>query len=388
MIVRLGEEDHPPVSGLKVAIGRRDLFLPVGEVAELVAGAVRLKSAKLNLGRFERREGEVLLAQDVLGRSLVHVGGEPPRLVRAGDLVLGEEAGALRLVAVETGVGTVLRRLGPLRRLGGRSRRIDWREIDPFVSHVPTLRARLAHRKLAQLHPAEIADLVEAASPSEREEIIRSLQRDRELEADVFEELEPARQLALLAERPDGEVAEMVARMAPDDAVDLIEELEQGRRRRVLELLPAASRRRLERLMGFNPGTAGGLMNPEVLVLGRERTAAEALDELRDAKLAPPASFTVFVHDEDGRLVGAVDVVTLLRSAGERRLGELIEGEPVAVRADADVTQVAKTSSDYNLITLPVVDGEGRLLGAISVDDVIELTLPADWRRRYGPVRG
>jgi CBS domain-containing protein/sporulation protein YlmC with PRC-barrel domain len=388
VIVRLGDEDHPPVSGLKVRIGGRDLFLPLGEVAELEAGRVQLKSAKLSLDRFARREGEVLLVEDVLGRSLVFVGGEPPRLVRADDLVLGWEEGGLRLVGVVSGFAARLKRLPiPLPLPSTPKQVIDWREIDPFLDHVPTLRRRLAHRKLARLHPAEIADLVEAASPSEGEEIIRSLESNQELAADVFEELAPARQLALLSQRSDGEVAEMVARMAPDDAADLVEELEQGRRRKVLELLPAAKRRRLERLLGFNPATAGGLMNPEVVVVDRLRTVGEAIGVVRSAELPPACAAVLFLHDEDGRYAGSVDAVTLLRADPNQRVGELVQGEPVAVRADAEVPQVAKTMADYNLISLPVVDNDGRLLGAVSVDDVLELTIPEDWRRRYGVVR-
>ena len=143
--------------------------------------------------------------------------------------------------------------------------------MEPFVGHVPTARLRFSHRKLANLHPAEIADLVEAASHDEGEEMIEAVGQDRELEADVFEELDEHHQLEFIRERPDAQVAAVIARMAADDAADLIVEIEQERRGRILALLPPAQRRQIEALLGYNPSTAGGLMSPEFIGARRER---------------------------------------------------------------------------------------------------------------------
>ena len=128
---------------------------------------------------------------------------------------------------------------------------------------MPTARLRFSFRKLANLHPAEIADLVEAASHEEGEEIIKAVGQDRELEADVFEELDEHHQLEFIRERPDEQVAAVIARMATDDAADLIAEIDQDRRARILALLPPAQQRQIEALLGYNPSTAGGLMSPE-----------------------------------------------------------------------------------------------------------------------------
>ena len=148
---------------------------------------------------------------------------------------------------------------------------LDWTDLEPFVGHVPTARLRFSHRKLANLHPAEIADLVEAASHDEGEELIEAVGQDRELEADVFEELDEHHQLEFIRERPDAQVAAVIARMAADDAADLIVEIEQERRGRILALLPPAQRRQIEALLGYNPSTAGGLMSPEFIAALRER---------------------------------------------------------------------------------------------------------------------
>ncbi len=389
VIVRLADGGYPPVTGLKARIGGRELFVPVDRVATLEARAARLAGQKLSLGRFERRVGEVLLRQDVLGRKLVNVEADPPRLVSAHEIELACIEGWWRLVGVDPSVRAQLRRALPraLRRVVGDRPFLDWTDLEPFVGHVPSARLRFSHRKLANLHPAEIADLVEAASHDEGEELIEAVGQDRELEADVFEELDEHHQLEFIRERPDAQVAAVVARMAPDDAADLIGEIDQERRGRILALLPPAGRRRIETLMGYNPATAGGMMSPDFIEFARESSVADAIAAVRASGIAPGMLSTVYVHDAEGTLAGSVAVVTLLRSEPGALLSKVAEGEPESVQTDADLPEVARTMTDYNLVMLPVVDEQQRVVGVITVDDVLELTLPAGWRRRFGLVR-
>src|SRR6202011_5302071 len=140
---------------------------------------------------------------------------------------------------------------------------VRWSDIEPFVAHEPSSRLKLASRRLARLHPAQIADLVEAASHEEGEEILEAVGQDKELEADVFEELDDEHQVEFLRERSDQQVAAVLSRMASDDAADLLLEIEQDRRLPILNLLPAAKQRKIKGLLGYNPSTAGGLMNPD-----------------------------------------------------------------------------------------------------------------------------
>jgi CBS domain-containing protein len=388
LIVRLADGGYPPVTGLKARIGGRELFVPVDRIASLGPGAVRLSGEKLSLGRFERRPGEVLLAGDVLGRKLVYVEADPPRLVSAHEIELACIERWWRVVGLDPSPRAQLRRMlpRPLRRLLRDGPFLDWSEMEPFVGHVPTSRLRFSHRKLANLHPAEIADLVEAASHDEGEEIIEAIGHDRELEADVFEELDEHHQLEFIRERPDTQVAAVISRMAADDAADLIVEIDQDRRARILSLLPAAQRRQIEALLGYNPSTAGGLMSPEFIGLRPEETVTTALRRVRDSDVAPGTLNTVYVL-EQGRLTGSIFLVTLLRSEPAQTLAEIAEREPVSVHTDADMPEVARLMTDYNLVMLPVTDGEGKMVGVVTVDDVLELTLPTGWRRRFGLVR-
>lgn len=388
LIVRLADGGYPPVTGLKARIGGRELFVPVARIAAMQPGAVRLAGEKLSLGRFERRVGEVLLAQDVLGRKLVNVEADPPRLVAAHEIELSCVEGWWRVVGVDHSTRARLRRLLPrrARRLIADRPFLDWTDMEPFVGHVPSARLRFSHRKLANLHPAEIADLVEAASHEEGEEIIEAVGHDRELEADVFEELDEHHQLEFIRERPDTQVAAVIGRMAADDAVDLIGEIDQDRRARILALLPARQRRQIEVLLGYNPETAGGLMSPDFIGLAETDTVAQALDRVRASDLPPGILTTVYAHDEDGRLSGSAPIVVLLRAAPQDPLRLHVEHEPESVFTDADLPEVARTMTDYNLMSLAVLDEDGHMVGAITVDDVLEQTLPSGWRRRFGVV--
>ena len=279
--------DPPTTVDVVAHVDGVDRFLPVTEVVALSCAEVRTASDPGSFGRFERRAGEVLLSRDLSARHLIDLEG--PRLVRANEIELGCVEGRWEVIGVDPSSKPVLRRVLPRSwrqrvRAGGI---VDWAEIEPFVGHVPTARLRIPFRKLARLHPAQLADLVEAASQEEGEEILRAVGADRALEADVFEELDPEHQVDLLRSRSDEEAARVLSAMAPDDAVDLLTELDQDRRLPILQRLPAATQAKLRRLLTYHPETAGGLMNPDFVALEEDRSVAGALDEVR-ASSAPP----------------------------------------------------------------------------------------------------
>ena len=381
VIVRL-DGNFPPVTGLMGRIGGRELFVPNDRIAALEANKVQLSGEKLSLKRFERREGEVLLGEDVLGRKLIHV--EAARLVPANDIVLARIDGWWRVVGIDPSPRARLRRLLHRTAEEATSPIIEWTQLEPFVGHVPTSRLRLPARKLAQLHPAQIADLVEAASHEQGEEIIEAVRQQPELEADVFEELDEHHQLEFIRERPDDQVAQVLARMATDDAADLIAELEQERREPVLARLPAAKARQIKALLGYNASTAGGLMSPELVAVPETASAREALEQVKKSEIAPEALTTIYTTGQDGTLTGAIPVVALLRAPPEEPVAQVATTDLVHVHTDADITEVARLMTDYNLTMLPVLDGDDKPVGVVTVDDVLELTLPTDWRRRFG----
>ena len=183
----------------------------------------------------------MLLKHDVLDRQLINVDGA--RLVRANEIEIARVEGWWRVVGIDVGLRSLLRRLLPraLAHRIGVSSFLDWASLEPFTGHIPTVQLRVPHPKLARLHPADLADLVEAAPRGQGEEILAAVHHDPELEADVFEELADEHQLELLEDRDDTEIAELIARMETDDAADLIAQLDEERRDRILELLPPSS---------------------------------------------------------------------------------------------------------------------------------------------------
>src|SRR3984957_20136367 len=288
LIVRLGGVGYPPITGVLVTVAGRPSFVGMDRVSDIASDGVVLRKAKLDLRHFERRPDEVLLGRDLLDRQLINVKGA--RLVRANEIELALVAGSWRVVGVDTGPRGGLRRLLP-KPLGARIATgdfLDWASVEPFVGHVPTVRLRVPHPKLAKLHPAQIADLVEAASRREGEEIIQAVgEDDRELEADVFEELDDHHQREFLEDRPDEQVAEILSRMAPDDGADIVGELDEERREPVLALLPVSHRIKVRALLGYDPDEAGGLMSPEFVLLRGTTSAGDALAAVRRRENAP-----------------------------------------------------------------------------------------------------
>jgi CBS domain-containing protein len=387
VVVRLGVQGLPPVLGLKCRIGGRETFLPIDSVAQLGPDVVQTSTTKLNLAQFERRPNELLLRSDVLDRSLINVA--TARLVKAREVELVCEDGAWRVAGIDPSLRPRLWRFLPRRFRGHDTEHrefIPWSDIEPFLGHVPTSRLKLAARRLRGLHPAQIADLVEAASHEEGEEILEAVGEDKELEADVFEELDDEHQVEFLRERSDKEAADVLSRMAPDDAADLLLELDQDRRIPILNLLPPAKQRKIRTLLGHNPSTAGGLMNPDFVSVRGDATVAQALARLRASDLGAQQISVLCVVDDSGKLVGALSLAQLLRADESEKVSALTESLPT-VATEADVPEVAMVMTDYNLIAIPVVDGDGKPVGIISVDDVLELLLPEEWRWRAGAAR-
>lgn len=381
-IVRLDLEPghRPPVTGLVVTVGGRDLFVPADLVADLAAEAVTLSTARIDLRAFERRDGEILLRHDLLGHRLIDV--EAARLVRARDAELVEARGWV-LAAIDTSPRGPFARL---RRQPDTHTPRDWSDFEALIGHDATARLRAPFSRLRRLRPAQLADLVEDATDDESEEILDTVGDDKELEADVFEELEPDHQLQVLRERTDDEVADVLAHMRPDDAADLLTELDQERRLPILLMLPAATQAKLRALLGFHPETAGGLMTPDCLALPPTATAQAALAKVRTASgISAEALLCVQVVD-DGELVGSVSLPTLFQASPRARLGTIAEPDPVRVATDADLTEVAVRMTDFNLVVMPVVDADDRLLGVITVDDVLEAIVPEEWWNRVEDV--
>jgi CBS domain-containing protein/sporulation protein YlmC with PRC-barrel domain len=380
VIVRLRGTENPLVIGVVAAVGSREVFVPLEQVSSFDGEVLKLTSARLDLRQFERRHGEVLLRADVLGHRLIDV--PTAHLIKAVDLELRQQGSEWVLAGVDTH-----RRPRGLLRLfspdASGHQFEEWANFEPLIGHASSALLRGPFGRIRRLKAAQIADLLEEASKAEETEILGQVHVDPELEADVFEELDEDLATRLLGARTDPEIAEVLNRMHADDAADAISELPQRRRQPVLDLLPPGQRAKVLTLLGFNPNSAGGLMGMDFLAVPEHSQVSAALAAVSAAEnLQPEALSSVHALDEEGRLCGVVKLVTLLQSDRATRLSDIYDDDPVRIGTDTDVVDVAVLMSDYNLITIPVVDEERTMIGLITVDDVLEVTLPEDWRRR------
>jgi CBS domain-containing protein len=387
VIVRLRGADYPVVTGLVAKVGSRTVFVPIEQVAGLDRSELRLTSARLDLRQFERREGEVLLRADVLGHRLLDV--ESAHLIRAADLELAPGDGEWVVSGVDSHrrprrlLGTLAGAVGSGGDAGREHPFREWAKFEPLIGHSGSALTRRPFGRIPRLKPAQIADLLEHASKDEETEILGQVHADPELEADVFEELDEDRATRLLGARTNMEIAEVLARMRADDAADAIAELPQRRRQPVIDLLPPGQRTKVLTLMGFNPESAGGLMGVDFVAVPATASVADAIAAVAaSTTLQPEALTSVHALDERGRLCGVARLVSLLQADPQAAVREIYDDDPVRVGSDTDVVDVAVLMTDYNLITIPVVDQRRMMIGLITVDDVLEVTLPEDWRRR------
>ena len=380
-----GDDEYPPMTGLVVAIGRRDAWVPAGQLRALSHTVVELSSARLDLRDFGRREGEVTLIRDVIDHQLVDVDGV--KVVRAADLYIAPVQGAYRLVGVDVSAQTLLRRLGPTRwrTLPTPDRVIDWAAIQPFGTPTgPTgeVRLRAPHQGLRRLRPGEVADLLEDLSHQARRELLSVL--EPEAAADALEEMEPRELSALLQEAPPEEAAELIARMEPDEAVEALRELEQEDREELLEHMPAEAAHHLSALLNYDTDTAGGLMTTNLVLVGPDEAVEDVRSRLRELEGHRDDIDAVIVVDEHGRLVDDVTLFELFVAAPGTRMAELVgPPTPVTILSDAPAEEVAQRLIDNRGSSLLVVDDEERPLGRILADDVVDALMPGRSRALF-----
>ncbi|MBV8257779.1 MAG: magnesium transporter [Actinobacteria bacterium] len=382
VLVSLGGEEYPPVTGIVARVAGREVFVPADALGDIEPGRIVLARPRIDLQPFQRRDNEVLLKHDLLDRQLINVDGA--RIVRANEIEIARVDGWWRVVGVDTGVRSLLRRLLP-RTVAPHVQTpsfVDWASLEPFTGHIPTIRLRVGHPKLARLHPAELADLVEAAPRDHGEEIIASLHDDPEREADLFEELGDEHQLEFVEDRSDAEVAALLDRMEVDDAADLVAQLDEDRRASVLALVAPVQQRRLRTLLGYEPTTAGGLMSPEFVAVYLQATREETLERVRRSSAPGDAVAWVFVINARHRYRGAVSLPDLLRADDGAQVVELVS-HTRSVAPDAGLGDIARLMTDYDLTVVPVLDDQERPLGVVTVDDLLEIVIPPA-ERRFG----
>ena len=359
----------PPLLGLVANVTRRQIFVSASRIGEVNSAGVRLRTAAVDLRRFQLRVGE-LLAGDLINRAIgTH---------QVVDLAVRPTRGggyAWEVCQVALGGQGALRR----RRA---TATVPWTEAAELFDAGDVARQVAL---LRDLHPADIARQMQELSPARRAELSAAME-DEDL-ADLLEEMPEQDQARIIEELDTERAAHVLEEMEPDDAADLLSELTRQQRLELLGAMDPDEADPLRRLLKYDQNTAGGLMTPEPLVLPPEASVAEALARMRDDNVPSATAACVFVvqpptQTPTGSYLGTITFQRLLREPPSTVLGLLVDGTPVPIAADLGEVEVAERLAAYNLLALPVCDGEGRLLGAVTVDDVLDRTLPTGWRSR------
>jgi len=376
-VATLRTNNQPPrIVGLVVEVPlRRRVFVPITRVTSIESGAVVITGI-VNMRRFESRVGEHLVLGDLLNKSIVILDGHEDVIVedlgmesnRAGDWFI------TRIHVMKRGKG--------IRRKGASST-LRWDEVRGFEAPENDQGTSQLLSTISNLRAADLAAVIQDLAPKRRVEVARAL--DDERLADVLEEMDEASRVELLAELEGERAADVLEEMDPDDAADLLREVGKEKAQALLALMEPEDAEDVQRLMDYEDYSAGGMMTTEPIVLTADSTVAEALSRVRLSEVSPGLASQVFIcrqpiETPTGRLLGVVHIQRLLREPPATLLGGVLDTDIAPLLPEATLSEVSSYLASYNLLAVPIVDSNERLLGVVTVDDVLDHLLPENWR--------
>ncbi|GAA1936307.1 magnesium transporter MgtE N-terminal domain-containing protein [Nocardioides marmoribigeumensis] len=378
LVITLQKTNRPArVVGLVVEVfGRRSIFLPMTRVTS-IDGRQVITTGVVNMRRFEQRNNETLAVAQMLDRRVtVRETGVQGTVY---DLAIDQQRNRDWVIS-KVALQEDSKRFGRK----GQTHVVDWHEVTGFETDGEQGATHVL-AALEEMKPADLATVIHEMPAKRRREIAAAL--DDERLADVLEELPEEDQVEILGDLPDERAADVLEEMSPDDAADLIAELPPETAENLLSLMEPEEAEDVRRLMSYEERTAGGMMTTEPVVLPPDATVAEALAHVRNADLTPSLAAAVYVcrpplEPPTGRLIGVAHIQHLLREPPRTMLGAIVKGSQDAIDPAARLEDVARHLAAYNLVAAPVVDEDGRLLGAVTVDDLLDHLLPEGWRER------
>ncbi len=379
-----GNERYPRIVALAVKRnGSEPALIPWGGTEDLAGSKIKLQRPLATT--YTPTGGEVRLYRDVMDKQVIDTNGF--RVVRVNDLELAKVGDDYRLVNVDIGGRGLLRRLGwedAFERLAEffhrqlPSRQIAFNDLE-FIPR-GDLKVRVARAKLGELHPADIAEILEDMRPREIGQLIRELTDEKA--ADVIEEFEPEFQADVLETLPDERVADIVEEMEPDEAADVLQEMDEDKRAQVFNLMEPDESAEIAELIRHPEDTAGGLMTTKYVTVPPGGTVGDALEQVRKEAVAKEAEtiYYVYVVDSDEHLMGVCSLSDLVLSGPQSSVDMIMHRKPVRVRLETSREDVLESVAKYNLLAVPVVDAENHLKGIVTADDALDLILPDEWK--------
>jgi CBS domain-containing protein len=358
-------------------LAMRRIFFPMDRVQSIDANQV-ISSGLVNTRRFEVREREVLVIDNLFDRKVARPDAARPETIY--DLAIRRSRHHEWEVS-EVALQEVSRR----RPFGARGHVtiVPWSEVPDLIENFAPRDAEQQVMRLSDLKPADVARELHDMDPLLRAEVVKAMDDDRLAEA--LEELPEDEQVDLIATLDTERAADVLEEMDPDDAADLIAELDSELAENILERMEPDDARDVRTLLSYDAATAGGLMNPEPVVLGIDATVADALAAVRRQEVTPAMAALAFIcrsplDTPTGRYVGAVHIQRLLREPPSVLVAGLLDPDIAPLTPQSNIAQVSRYFATYDLVCAPVVNAERRLLGAVTVDDVLDHILPNDWR--------
>ena len=378
VVANPGSSANPRILGFIVEIPqRRRIFIPATRVTSIEDGGLFV-TGSINIRRYQPHHGEVALLEELLDREVAIRGSADFGIVEDLGIELTDSKD-WRLTLVH-----LKRRERGLRR--NTTNTLAWSEIE-FESKLSALQGNTNNDDVGLMSAQEVVETLRDLEITERAELVKGLDDDKL--ADVLEEMDDKDRVALVTNLEEERIADVLGEMAPDDAADVLKEVEPETAEELLNLMEETDAEDVRRLMKYEDYSAGGMMTTDPVILDVDATVADALAAIRRTELAPAIASQVFVcraplETPTGRLIGVVHLQQLLREPPALNLGLIVDATETALSPEAGLNEVVKNLANYNLIALPVVDEHNRLLGAVTVDDVLDHLLPENWRNRDG----
>jgi CBS domain-containing protein len=365
---------------------KTQLAVRIDQVRSLEVDNLELRLPFDHLAECVLADDQLLVVRDVLDKQIIDTEGV--KVVRVNDIQITRVNGGYHLTAVDHSVSGLLRRLGMSRiasllRLPARS--IKWDDVELVPAGGPAaVKLKMPQSQLAELHPADIADIVLQLGIAEGSNAVAAL--DDEVAAKVAAEMDTERQVAIIELMDADRAADIVEEMPPDDAVDLLSEMDEKRAEEIIGLMEPEAAEDVKELIGYEADSAGGIMTTDYLAFRPNITCQDVIDQLRHLTPDTESVMYLYVTDEDEHLLGVLPLRDLIVSKPNTIVKDIMLARVISIDVDSKQVDVAKILAKYNLLALPVVDKDDHLLGIVTVDDVMDVVLPRDWRSRKSRV--
>jgi len=386
IVIGLGEP-FPAVTALVISSGRNIFLLPWDSINLFNRRVISVNQLQKDVLPSSIIPSDIMIFRDMLDKQIVDINGA--KLVRVNDIKIGDVNGRMCLVAADIGLRGVLRRLGAERRgeqflaLFGyklQNHLIGWHYLQSMEPKLTKLTLTVSRHKVAQMHPADLAEIISEASQKQRTAIFGSL--DVETAAEALHELEPSVQADIIDDMNKDKASDILEQMPPDEAADVLGDLPEHKAQELINLMEKEEAQDVQELLEHEEDTAGGLMTTEYLAFPPDITVEDAIRELRLEAPDVETVYYLYILDDNERLLGVVTLKDLILARPETRIREIMSAKVKTLPLDAKQKDVAEFISKYNLLAAPVVDEDKVLRGIVTVDDIVELLLPTASRKR------